>query len=312
MTYRLNTTSLYLTYPQCSLPSEEVLAQLTDLCPEISEYMVAEEQHQDGNSHIHAYLLLKRKVNFKNPNCLDLTGPMEEKYHGNYQSGKSRLRLLRYIMKEGKYITNIKDLPATSTNKWAKVLETAETGSYKEALDAVKEADPRAFILQHSQVMNFLRMQTKPSNKSYMTLEQFKGLPEWTRGEKTLIIWGESGLGKTSLAKILLPKALFATHMDTLKRYNESFEGIILDDMSFLHLPREAQIHLVDCYDERQIHCRHTIALIPAYTPKIITTNLSPSRVLATTDPAIARRVECIELKKGKNKVKCVNWNKLY
>jgi len=312
MAYRLNTSSLYLTYPKCSLPKEEVLAQLTDLCPEISEYMVAEERHQDGDLHIHAYLLLKKKINIRDPNFLDLTGPFDEKYHGNYQSAKARKRVLKYIMKDGDFLTNITDLPDTSSSKegWNKAIDLALEGKTAEAIAQVRETDPRAYIVNHSQITNCLRTLKPQSNKCSMTLEEFKGLPEWTKGEKTLIIWGESGIGKTSLAKLLLPKGLFVSHMDNLKKYNEKYEGIIFDDMSFLHLPRESQIHLVDSYDERQIHCRHTIAVIPAFTPKIITTNLTPARILATSDPAIARRIESFELIKGKNKIKAVNMNK--
>lgn len=273
--------------------------------------MVAEEKHQDGNSHIHAYLLLEKKANITNPNKLDLIGPCEETYHGNYQSARNRRRILTYIMKDGDFLTNIDPLPSISTAKksWTLAINQAKEGKTKEALDTIIAEDPKAFVVYNTQVKNCLRGLKVPSNKSFKTWEDYKKLPEWTR-EKTLIIWGEAGVGKTSLAKLLLPKGLVTSHMDNLKRMDERYEGIIFDDMSFLHLPREAQIHIVDNYDERQIHCRHTIAVIPAFTPKIMTTNLTPSRILATTDPAIARRIESWELVKGKNKVKAINLNK--
>ena len=107
---------------------------------------------------------------------------------------------------------------------------------------------------------------------------------------------GPTNAGKTALAKALLPNALFISHIDGLKGYNDLYEGIIFDDMTFLHYPRESQIHLVDTGEERDIHCRHTNGRIPANCPRIITTNRAVREVLLIEDPAIHRRVVCWEV----------------
>lgn len=62
--------------------------------------------------------------------------------------------------------------------------------------------------------------------------------------------------------------------------------------MSFHHLHREAQIHLVDVAEDRDIHIRYAVAHIPAGMPRIITTNKPEGEILWTHDPAIARRVQ--------------------
>lgn len=73
--------------------------------------------------------------------------------------------------------------------------------------------------------------------------------------------------------------------------------GIIFDDMNFSHLHREAQLALLDTYEDRQIHIRYTVAEIPAGTPRIITTNLPPGNILALQDEAICRRTYCVLMK---------------
>jgi hypothetical protein len=60
--------------------------------------IVAEETHEDGESHLHVAMSLKQKVNYKDPRCLDFIGES----HGNYQAMKNQLKCLEYITKEDK------------------------------------------------------------------------------------------------------------------------------------------------------------------------------------------------------------------
>lgn len=111
---------------------------------------------------------------------------------------------------------------------------------------------------------------------------------------QSVVLHGESGIGKTEFAKFLLPRALFISHLDQLATYDpETYDGIIFDDMDFRHLPRESQIHLTDWDNDRAIHIRYMTAFIPKHTRKIFTSNLA--RVFVS-DPAIDRRVTVINL----------------
>jgi len=78
----------------------------------------------------------------------------------------------------------------------------------------------------------------------------------WDRS-LSLILTGATATGKTSLAKALLPNALMINHIDRLREYNSMYDGVIFDDMDFHHYPRESHIHLVDTYEERDIHGRN-------------------------------------------------------
>lgn len=117
---------------------------------------------------------------------------------------------------------------------------------------------------------------------------------DWTT---SVILWGASGIGKTSYARALLPNALLISHLDDLALYEGGdYDGLIFDDMSFNHIPREGQIHLVDIDEFRSIHIRYKTAGIPANTKKIFTTNIHGGECVLLNDPAITRRTTVVLL----------------
>lgn len=109
------------------------------------------------------------------------------------------------------------------------------------------------------------------------------------RWDRSLWIWGKSGIGKTQWALTLLERPLLVTHIDQLRLFDSRYYGgIVFDDMSFLHFPRTGQIHLLDCSQPRALHVRYGTVNIPAYTKKIFTSN---DDIFLLDDPAIKRRV---------------------
>lgn len=114
--------------------------------------------------------------------------------------------------------------------------------------------------------------------------------------EKSIVFWGDSGIGKTCFALALLPGALLVSHIDQLLDFDpQRHTGIVFDDMDFRHVPRTAQIHLLDNDQFRAIHCRYDCARIPAKTKKIFTTNEINGEIFLD-DPAINRRRRIIHL----------------
>jgi len=301
--FRLNSQTLFLTYPKCPILPELMLTKLENIV-KLDIYLIAQEQHMDGSFHLHCYLRLDHKMNIKDERKFDVTvdGTV---YHPNIQSVRSPKSVIKYVVKDGKYVTNMSQTTIDEAIK-----NNVKVGDlYKEAMEKAKESLEEGMkVLEHSKTYRDLaihgeaiernmRKLKKQKTTPKFSLDQFKVSFEWDK-TRTLVLWGPTNTGKTSLAKALLPNALFVRHIDALKEYKTGmYEGIVFDDMSFKHWPREAQIHLLDTDNVSQINVKHSIAIIPEGTPRIITTNLLPQEVLSlnmmsTEECALYRRVQ--------------------
>jgi hypothetical protein len=245
-----------------------------------------------------------------------------------------------------------------------------------------EEKTARDLCLHGDQIQkNLLKLNNERKPLKHQ-LNEFKINWTWDQ-EKTLVLLGATNMGKSSLAKALLPRALWTRHLDRLKEYRhnpprameksspqgtdagveesqqahptdplllpeedlsqESSEistlgsaqtsttdsessiteaskigvtetrrelldmeeieedgnwGIIFDDMSFAHLHREAQLAIVDVYDDTDIHIRYSVAHLPAGTPRIVTSNRNLDEIFLATDDAIRRRLQVIDMKR--------------
>lgn len=293
--FRLNATNLFLTYPQCAVEPKEALDLLTEILSSkgrtISEYIIAREKHADGSDHLHAYLKLDKKIDVRSASLFDLRN-----HHGNYQSARSATKVKKYCTKDGNYIADPPYIPPTEKDPiWRKAIETAKEGNVEEAMKILENGGERScrdLILHRAAILSSLTMMTPVKELSCARpLTDFGNLFNWNRHEKTLVLFGETNKGKTSLAASLIPKALFTRHLDLLADLTSQHEGIILDDMAFKHQHDEAQIALVDLAMDTTVHVRYRVARIPARMPRIITTNKEPWEILNLSNPAIARRV---------------------
>jgi len=187
---------------------------------------------------------------------------------------------------------------------YSKARELAIEGKPLEGIKVLEhEKTVRDLVIHGNAIQKNLRQLAVKRRRPDYTIDDFQIDFVWDR-TKTLILWGPTNMGKTSLALDLLPEALLVGHKDKLKLYeNGEHNGIIYDDMSFLHWPREAQLHLVDYEQERDIDVKHSMVTIPAKTPKIMTTNKMPAEMILANDPAIARRIQIEFIDKRLSKV---------
>lgn len=95
----------FLTYPRCSLSPQEVLKSIRDthLDNAIKYHLISRELHADGEPHIHAYIVLTKKVKFS-PTRFDLGH-----YHGNYQPARDPAACKLYVKKHGDFIESDPD-----------------------------------------------------------------------------------------------------------------------------------------------------------------------------------------------------------
>ena len=105
MTFRLSSKGLFLTYSQCPIGPKDALTQLETKLSNIEDYVVAQEEHKEEGLHLHCWLKLSKACNIKDQAKLDLI--MEGvKFHGKYESCKSNSKVLKYVVKDGNYISS--------------------------------------------------------------------------------------------------------------------------------------------------------------------------------------------------------------
>lgn len=285
MSLRLSAKQFFLTYPQCPLDKERVLEQLS-LTLNIEQYVIAQETHEDGNLHIHAYIKCVAKVNLKSATTLDIDG-----YHGNYQTCRNPNAVKTYCTKANDYITNI-----ASFKPIAAAIRVINADSTEEAMAIIK-SDP---VLARDYIRDTARMEESIARlnikQTFIDLRYrfitLQGIANWRRTKKALWLRGPTNTGKTEFAKAQFMNPLFVSHIDDLKKLKPTHDGIVFDDMSFKHLPREHQIHIVDLANDRSINVKYGSVTIPRLTPRIFTSNVA----IFTEDPAITRRIRFIRI----------------
>lgn len=266
MSFRLNTQHFFLTYPQCPLSKETLLAELQKLT-DVEDYVICRERHETGEAHLHAYLRTSTKHNYRKANCLDVLG-----FHGNYQGCRSPLAVKKYVEKDGDFIANI-DIQVKGC--WKKAIGLAKTDA-PEAIVYIQDHYPRDYFLHCDSIMRTVAvLSVKPTVAKFTNFAIPDELSTWDRKRQALYMWGESGLGKTELAKFLLGSCYLCSELDALKEFDPLVHtgGIIFDDLTIGMLPKETILSMIDLENTRQVKCRYRNAVIPEGTPRIFTAN---------------------------------------
>lgn len=287
--FKFDSQHVFLTYAQSALTCQQIYDHLSSIKP-LEWAVICQERHKDGNTHQHAIALFIDRLQTRNCRLFDVAGQ-----HPNILPVRSIKHAIAYVRKQGEFV-NYGAVPAggRADIDWVAL---AEQSSEAEFLLACSRAN-----LQHGYAKDFWRLGCRQSCEVPETYEADLDRERWDLQlseptDGTTVVVGPSGVGKTSWAKRVAKKpALWVRHLDVLRSFRPRYhKSIIFDDMSFSHLPREAQIHLVDETDEAHIHCRYGHAIIPGGTQKIFTANYYPF----TVDSAIERRVNLINLVDG-------------
>lgn len=173
----------FLTYPKCLIKKEDALTILETNFPNqvIKEYIVAEEEHEDGSPHLHAFIKFDKKIKFTQR--FDLL-----EYHGHYEPAKSWKAVEKYCQKEGNYITNI-NIKAAKNHHSKKI---KYTDFERDPLELLEEG-----ILNPMSLCNFIK-----NRNMYLGLKREKEERniDWDNLEKRRHQWtfGPSNTGKTT------------------------------------------------------------------------------------------------------------------
>lgn len=222
--FRLNASTLYLTYPKCPLEPTDALEKLKKLLLRsrllIKHYLIAREKHKDNTYHLHMCIWLNSEANIRDAHFADLKSG-DRTYHGNYQSIKKPRECVTYVMKDENFITDSEEFLKTITTVKRKLGDTlAERLMNGETVRELTQDSPGYVMMHLAHIRTFLAwwqqeslllLPFPPINHILTQLESRilywlgTNLFEKTRPLKTpnLFLWGPPSIGKTSLTMII-------------------------------------------------------------------------------------------------------------
>lgn len=179
----------FLTYPQTGkVTPDELLVALKEK-EKIVEYVIAREEHKDGNLHLHAFVKLESKRQFKSDRfdvCIDNTV-----LHGNYQIAKSWKAVEAYVKKGKQYIASI-DVESAKQKRGKNNLVLATM----DPVEAVKQGE-----------IAFMDLQKLVKNQGIwkdLTMERSHSEEEVVPKDRHVWLHGPSNSGKTTRLRQML------------------------------------------------------------------------------------------------------------
>lgn len=251
--FRVRSTRFFLTYPQCPIQPQVLLAHIRTLttpvllgyciCTENAERVDtnADEQEDGGTRvtshiHVHAYLHFEQQLQVSSSRFFDLQG-----YHPNIQSVRSGRAVQQYVRKGGSYISS-HDLPELRPT-WGTLLQ-ANNG--EEFLSLVREHYPRDYAFNRDRLRSFAsahwgrtstpspprRQPVIPAGLSAFVADNIWAPLHPMRRPRSLWLWGDTRLGKTIWAQSLGGHSYFGSNF-SVNAINPFGRYAIFDDINY-------------------------------------------------------------------------------
>lgn len=297
--FRLRGTHFLITWAQLDIDHVTIFNLLDSYAP-VAGAVLARELHADGQPHFHAYVEFADRLDRRLTDQLDALGKHPNVRPKRYP--KERHDAAEYCRKGDQWIeygtceTQDQETPSST------LLDLIEgCDSFGDVLNLSFSA-PIPYQLAKA-AWNYLGATTP---RTWLPGETYGGQISsrdlldlnWVDDEPptSLIICGQSGLGKSSWAIANMPRpALVIRHLEDILHFRREFHNsLIFDDVSLTHLPRTTQLQIVDREQNCSIHVRHVVARIPEFVPRVFTCNPGYLPV-DLADPAIARRCTLFE-----------------
>ena len=262
--FRISAKRILLSYSQVDtkFTLNHVLEQLQRKVGKFS-YVISKEMHKDGGIHFHALLIHRRKFNIKSPHTLDLEIDGIT-VHGNYIPVKNLDSAVFYVCKDKQYITNLENLHEGEllTAKEFIYQQVQLKGVDKALLEYSQTHKEKALagvsvsaLKKHFSDIQKIELATKIEKiDTPFLLKHFNlgdELQEWVQNpDKTLIVVGRSEIGKTQFLKAFVThkkvKTLVVKHKEDLRRLNDTYDAILIDDANIHEIEETQLLGLID------------------------------------------------------------------
>jgi len=298
--FRLRGAYFLITWAQLDTEHVTIFETLDNYCS-IKRCIIAREIHQDGEPHFHAFVEFDRRLDRALSTQWDINGR-----HPNVKAKRSRGErntASSYVRKDDDWIEfGDWDDDSNDTHDQSLLELVRQCGDFGAVIDlCYSESIPYAL---GKAAWNFIG--SNPP-RTWLDGERYAGIIsnhdlldlDWNEDEPptSLIICGPAGIGKTSWAIDKAPKPLLVIkHIEDILHYRRDFhKALLFDDMSFVHMPRQQQLSLVDREQAVSLHLRHVVARIPEFVPRVFTCNPGFLPV-DLADEAIKRRCTLFEI----------------
>jgi len=203
-TFRIQTSTLFLTYAQCPLSKETLLQELQEVFA-VTEYAIAQEAHSDGALHLHAFLKLEAKIHKRDPAFADIQG-----YHPNITSPRSVKAVIQYVLKDGTSYLNYNVIGNYLASEGIqKLLDKksygtiiAESESMPDFMKLIEKHYPRDLVLGYDKIKTFAEYKYKAVTKEYhspfATVDFVNVYPEMTEWANKWITPNQSSANVSS------------------------------------------------------------------------------------------------------------------
>lgn len=240
MPFRIQGRHLFLTYPQCHLTNEAIYNHLIDLPvgnEKPTKIVVAKELHEDGHPHFHAYLCFDKRRDLRYQRHFDISG-----YHPNIQVCRSVKDVLKYVTKDGEYMSNFTVIKPTIHQ----LIERADDET-SFALSALEHYDKNFANCFNSWMSLYKMLKSKKKvcdPVSDWTLMKMDDLHLLARilsitaheknGSRTKSIWlfGPSKTGKSTLARSI-GKHAYMQNTWCVDELSDDAQYLVLDDIAW-------------------------------------------------------------------------------
>lgn len=144
--FQFNATHIFLTYAQCTLTKEAILAHLLTLHPD-AIIRVGTELHEDLGTHHHCLIRVPSPFRTRNERYWDI-----EHHHPHVQSARNSKKVWTYCGKDGCIIDHGNWTFPEGKKSWSEALGAPTKDEF---MEEIKTDHPRDYILNYERLQYF-------------------------------------------------------------------------------------------------------------------------------------------------------------